>query len=347
MAVQGVPVGGARGARRARPRRSHRGGRGDAPPPPADSGAGRRAGRRRTGRPGRSMSAWRPTCCRRSRSGRSRRSTNAGGYPGSPYFKITIAGTDRALAATADAELVVVPAFTGAPEQLWRIDQLADGTYRLMPKRVPNANGAAGAVGRRQQHADAREVQPGERSPALAAQDAMMQPQRSRRLPRARRAAIAGGRRGSHRARQQPTARPRRAPPAPTLTRPSSPTKPPDAAGFLQRWLCSSRSRCRAAHRERGARGGRERSTSRTSSPSIPHDGDTVTVGDERSPGTRSTRSNYNVNLYHFAYALNKPTSNVLFWAVTVVEVAARDARTCAWRSARTPHRSGGSTARR
>ena len=28
---------------------------------------------------------------------------------------------------------------------------------------------------------------------------------------------------------------------------------------------------------------------------------------------------NYNVNLYHFAYALNKPTSNVLFWVVTVV----------------------------
>ena len=32
---------------------------------------------------------------------------NAGGYPGSPFFKITIAGTDRALAATADAELAV------------------------------------------------------------------------------------------------------------------------------------------------------------------------------------------------------------------------------------------------
>ena len=64
---------------------------------------------------------------------------NAGGYPGSPYFKITIAGTDRALAATEDAELVAVPAFTGAPEQLWRIDQLTDGTYRLMPKAVPNS----------------------------------------------------------------------------------------------------------------------------------------------------------------------------------------------------------------
>ena len=64
---------------------------------------------------------------------------DAGGYPGSPYFKITIAGTDRALAATEDAELVAVPAFTGKPEQLWRIDQLTDGTYRIMPKSMPNS----------------------------------------------------------------------------------------------------------------------------------------------------------------------------------------------------------------
>jgi arabinan endo-1,5-alpha-L-arabinosidase len=64
---------------------------------------------------------------------------SAGGYPGSPYFKITIAGTDRALAATDDHELVAVPAFTGGPEQLWRIDQLADGSYRVMPKAVANS----------------------------------------------------------------------------------------------------------------------------------------------------------------------------------------------------------------
>jgi len=62
------------------------------------------------------------------------------GYLGGPYYKIVIAGTDRALAATADAELITVPAFTGAPEQLWRIDQLTDGTYRIMPKVVPNSN---------------------------------------------------------------------------------------------------------------------------------------------------------------------------------------------------------------
>src|SRR5688572_31459984 len=64
---------------------------------------------------------------------------NAGGYPGSPYFKITVEGTERALAATADGELTAVRTFSGAPEQLWRIDQLTDGTYRLMPKSVPGS----------------------------------------------------------------------------------------------------------------------------------------------------------------------------------------------------------------
>ena len=46
------------------------------------------------------------------------------------------------LAATAEAELAVVPAFTGAPEQLWRIDQLSDGSYRIMPKAVPGIKSA-------------------------------------------------------------------------------------------------------------------------------------------------------------------------------------------------------------
>jgi arabinan endo-1,5-alpha-L-arabinosidase len=64
---------------------------------------------------------------------------DAGGYPGAPYFKIAIAGTDRVLAATAEAELVTLPNFTGAPEQLWRIEQLADGSWRIMPKAVPGS----------------------------------------------------------------------------------------------------------------------------------------------------------------------------------------------------------------
>ena len=64
---------------------------------------------------------------------------SAGGYLSNPYFKITIEGTERALAATADRELTTVPRFTGTDEQLWRIEQLVDGTYRIMPKRIPGA----------------------------------------------------------------------------------------------------------------------------------------------------------------------------------------------------------------
>jgi arabinan endo-1,5-alpha-L-arabinosidase len=64
---------------------------------------------------------------------------DAGGYPGDPYFKITICDTDRALAATADGDVHAVASFSGTPEQLWRIDQLIDGTYRIMPKAMPDS----------------------------------------------------------------------------------------------------------------------------------------------------------------------------------------------------------------
>jgi arabinan endo-1,5-alpha-L-arabinosidase len=63
--------------------------------------------------------------------------TNAAGYLGSPSFKITLAGTDRTLAATDDGELLALPAFTGGPEQLWRMDQLTDGSWRIMSKAGP------------------------------------------------------------------------------------------------------------------------------------------------------------------------------------------------------------------
>ena len=66
---------------------------------------------------------------------------DAQGYLGSPYFKIVITGTERALTATANLELTTVPSFTGADEQLWRIEQLVDGTFRIMPKAIPGREG--------------------------------------------------------------------------------------------------------------------------------------------------------------------------------------------------------------
>lgn len=63
----------------------------------------------------------------------------AGGYLSNPYFKITIVGTDRALCAAEDNEVSTVPQFTGDDTQLWRIEMLTDGTYRIMPKRLAGA----------------------------------------------------------------------------------------------------------------------------------------------------------------------------------------------------------------
>ena len=65
----------------------------------------------------------------------------AGGYLGGPYFRIVIEGTERALTATANLEVTTVPSFTGKPEQLWRIEHLTDGTYRIMPKAIPGQQG--------------------------------------------------------------------------------------------------------------------------------------------------------------------------------------------------------------
>jgi arabinan endo-1,5-alpha-L-arabinosidase len=137
LAVQGVPVGGA-GARGGRGGGAARGGgRGTAPATPVPAQDASQV-----------SAAWpagpidarlSPYMLQAQQKWTVKPAENAGGYPGSPYFRISIAGTERTLAATDDRELVVLPAFTGGPEQLWRIDQLADGTYRVMPKAVPNS----------------------------------------------------------------------------------------------------------------------------------------------------------------------------------------------------------------
>lgn len=64
----------------------------------------------------------------------------AGGYLGGQYYKICIEGTERVLAAAEGAELVAAEGFTGADEQLWRIEQLTDGSYRIMPKAIPGCD---------------------------------------------------------------------------------------------------------------------------------------------------------------------------------------------------------------
>ena len=63
-----------------------------------------------------------------------------GGTLAGALYEIKIAGTDRALTATADYALTTKD-FTGEKSQLWRIEQLTDGTYRIMPYAIPGQEG--------------------------------------------------------------------------------------------------------------------------------------------------------------------------------------------------------------
>jgi hypothetical protein len=110
-------------------------------------------------------------------------------------------------------------------------------------------------------------------------------------------------------------------PPAATLTRPSTPTKAPDAAGFLQRWLVLEPIKVSGQLTDSAVRTTIDTQYFPNQLTVIPRDGETVTVGGESLTWHAMDTANYNFNLYHFAYALGKPTSNVLFWAVTRVEV--------------------------
>jgi hypothetical protein len=51
----------------------------------------------------------------------------------------------------------------------------------------------------------------------------------------------------------------------------------------------------------------------------IPHDGDNVTVGEAQLTWHAEDTKLYNLNLYRFAHGLDKPTTNVLFRAIALV----------------------------
>jgi hypothetical protein len=107
--------------------------------------------------------------------------------------------------------------------------------------------------------------------------------------------------------------------PASTLNRASPPAKAPDEEGFIRRWLVLepigttglTDSAVRAAVRK---------AYFTDQFTVIPHDGDKVSIEGADLTWHAVDSTLYNVNLYHFAYALGKPTSNVLFWAVALLD---------------------------
>jgi hypothetical protein len=108
-------------------------------------------------------------------------------------------------------------------------------------------------------------------------------------------------------------------PPAPSLRPAESAEKAPGADGFMQRWLILEPIQVTAQLTDSAVRAAVKAEYFPNQLTVIPHDGDTVAMGETNLTWHAVDTKNYNVNLYHFAYALNKPTSYVLFWAVTIV----------------------------
>jgi hypothetical protein len=109
-------------------------------------------------------------------------------------------------------------------------------------------------------------------------------------------------------------------PPAPTLSRPATPTKAADADGFLRRWLVLEPIRTTGTLADSAVRALVTTEHFSNQLTTLPRDGERVRAGDAELTWHALDTALYNVNLYHFAYALSKPTSNVLFWTVTVVD---------------------------
>jgi hypothetical protein len=111
--------------------------------------------------------------------------------------------------------------------------------------------------------------------------------------------------------------------PAPNLTQPASVEKGPDADGFIQRWLVLEpipiQIRSNAQLNDSFVQTTIKADYFPGQYTIIPRDGDRVTVNGSELMWHAVDTGVYHVNLYHFAYALNKPTFNILFWAVTVV----------------------------
>lgn len=104
----------------------------------------------------------------------------------------------------------------------------------------------------------------------------------------------------------------------PTLIKPTTAEKAPDADGFIQRWLLLEPIPS-SGLTDRVVQAAVKKEYFPNQFTVIPHDGDKVTVGDAELTWHAVDTKLYNVNLYHFAQALGKPTSDVLFWAVTIV----------------------------
>jgi len=104
----------------------------------------------------------------------------------------------------------------------------------------------------------------------------------------------------------------------PTLAKPATTEKLPDSAGWIQRWLLLEPIPA-SGLTDSAVQAEVKKDYFPNQFTLVPRDGDKVTVdGAELTWHALDTKL-YNLNLYRFAQSYGKPTSDVLFWAVTVI----------------------------
>jgi hypothetical protein len=109
-----------------------------------------------------------------------------------------------------------------------------------------------------------------------------------------------------------------RASAAADLERPTTSTKPVDADGFIQRWLILDPIPARGVTQDEF-----QAVVKTQHFPDqltiVPRDGQTVSTGGGELTWHAIDTREFKVNLYHFGPMFGKPTNNVFFWVVTVI----------------------------
>jgi hypothetical protein len=109
-------------------------------------------------------------------------------------------------------------------------------------------------------------------------------------------------------------------PPAATLAIAAGASQPVDKRGFIHRWLVLEPLPVPGRLTEAAVQEALQSAALPGAADTLPRAGESVTLnGTPLNWHALDTRL-YNFNLYHFAWSLSKPTSNVLFWVTTTVD---------------------------
>jgi hypothetical protein len=108
-------------------------------------------------------------------------------------------------------------------------------------------------------------------------------------------------------------------PPPTTLQAPKGATQPVDARGFIHRWLVLEPVSVPGRLTESAVQEALA-SAPLPESDALPRAGETTSLAGATQKWHALETTKHNLNLYHFAWSLSKPTSNVLFWVTTTVE---------------------------